>query len=392
MTQREKMMAGVVGAAAGIYFGYVAIQKLILEPNQQLIKNIQNEQEYRQKLELRLNGAAKTIENWYAETGRTLSGDYRDAHSAFREDVNVLLKRNHLNEDLSLTKYKERLDKKWPREGFVELPVSVRVKGTLQELDNFLKDFFQRPYMVRVEKLDITADQAVAARAKRDKKSGKGGKRGNTVDEQKMSISLMVSTLVLPKMDDREHPTFDLARLNDPEAADSVQVAFADRLRHDPEAYNEIVAKNPFKLWTPPPPTPPRNPPQEIKTQEVVDSRPKPEPPPVRPNPRPHADKMLVEGVARLDDGPIVYVADTSAASQPPAEYRLNDQVDDGKLILIVPEGIVVRVKEKSGRQNTTKNYYYPLGSTFRERVEVDPVEHPTIARYLEVVLSGSES
>ena len=374
MTQREKMLAGTVGLAAGIYFGYVAIQKLIIEPNRQINQQINAALEYRDKLEMRLNGSDKTIEEWYAETGRTLSENYFDAHLAFREDVGSLLKRNHLSDQLKIAKSQEHSEKKWPRAGFIELPVTVSVNGTLPDLDNFLKDFFQRPYMVRMEKLELSASHTSAARAKRGAK---------TETEPQLTIRMTVSTLILPQQDGREHPTFDLARLENPDPEEDMQLVSADRLRHDSEEYNDITANNLFVKWTPPPPPPP---PQVEKPVEVVRETPKHHNPP--PPPPPTNDNLVVEGVARLADGPIVYVVDTDAPGRPPKEYRLNDELDGGRVVLIVPEGIVINIPPKRGQQTPPENYYYPLGESFADRVEVSAEEHPAIARYLEIVLN----
>lgn len=375
MTQREKTMAGIVGLAAGVYFGYLAIQNLIIEPDQRIRRDIANELEYRDKLLIRLNASGRMTEDWYAQTGRTLSESVFDAHQDFRNDVNALLERNHLTDGIRITKYKERMEKKWPRNGFVELPVSVRVNGTLSDLNNFLRDFFQRPYFVRMEKLDLLADHSTTARGKRD---------GKADGEPKLSINMMVSTLVLPTQAGREHPRFDLARLNEPDSGEELPVVFADRLRHQPEDYMDITANSLFVKWSPPPPPPPP-PPVVRETPKPVERQPAPVQPP--PPPPPTNDHLVVQGVGRLEDGPIVYVADNKSPGTPPAEYRLNQQLDGGRLVLIVPEGIVIQVPPKAGQRAPVKNYFYPLGQSFAERAEVDPTEHPTIARYLEIVL-----
>jgi hypothetical protein len=95
----------------------------------------------------------------------------------------------------------------------------------------------------------------------------------------------------------------------------------------------------------------------------------------------------VLQGVGGLEEGPVAYVVDPDDPTEPPQEYRLNDEVDDGKLVLIVPEGMVVRVPPKSGQRQPPTHYFYPLGSNFKEREEVDPSVHPQVSRLLQLVL-----
>lgn len=373
MNQREKLLASCVAGVVGISIGYTLIKSQVYEPGKKLTADIKKETELRDRLQVRLNGADKTVQTWRKQTGQTLSDDWFAAHQAFREDVSLLLKRNNLTDELKISKYKERIEKKGAREGFVELPLSVRVNGRLGDLDNFLKDYFQRPYFVRLDKLTLGAEQT---RKSKKKKSGPA--------EPKLSIVMTLSTLVLPKVEDADHPTFDLAALNDPDPeAEPVPASAARLRREDPVEYNEIAHVNFFKIYESPPPPKTKI---EPKSKQVVE-KPEPPPPPPKLDPRRDAHKFVVSGMGWLDDGPIAYIVKTDQPGDPPDEYRLNDEIDDGRLVLVVPEGLVVRVTGERGRHQLAKNYFYPLGSTFKDREEVDPSEHPKIARQLRVVL-----
>jgi hypothetical protein len=375
MNQREKILAGCVAGVLVGYVGFALFKSQVREPRDQLKNLIQGEKEYRARLQARLDRADEKIGVWNGYTSQTLHEEWFAAHQAFREDVGLLLKRNNLTQDLKINKYKERVEEKGPREGFVELPLSVRVDGKLSDLDNFLKDFFQRPYLVRLDKLQLNAEQGGSAQRKR------GGS-----DEPNLSITMTLSTLVLPKVKNVDHPTFDLAAYNHPDPEAEVVMATPRRLwQEDMDRYGEIVEKNPFKNYEPPPPPPPP-PAKQREPERKRDDRPPVSVPP--PDPRRDADKFVLNGMGWLDDGPIAYVTRTDEPGEPPTGYRLNDDVDDGRLVLVVPAGIVVRTAAPlHGARQQSKNYFYPLGGTFKDREEVNPSDHPEIERQLRVVL-----
>lgn len=376
MNQRERVLAGCVASVIVVSGGYALIKSQVYEPAQQLKADIASEREYRNTLEVRLNGSEGIVQRWQEQTGQTLDQEWFAAHQAFREDVGLLLKRNNLTDGLKINKHKERVAKDGPREGFIELPLAVRVEGRLTDLDNFLRDFFQRPYLVRLDKLQLGAEHT-----RKSKKRKKGAR-----SEPQLGISMILSTLVLPKVKNVDHPTFDLAAFNNPDPEAELVLAAAPRLRWQEEmdTYGEIAEKNVFENYEPPPPPPVAR--DRPKPLEQRKEDPPPPPPPV--NPRPDADKLVVRGTGWLDDGPIAYVARSDRLDEPPTGYRLNDDVDDGRLVLIVARGIVVRTTPpKRGPRRPAKHYFYPLGSTFAEREEVDPDAHPEIERQLRVVL-----
>ena len=251
MTQRERVLSGLVVAAIVGYGGYVLVRTQLYEPRVALRQAIREERSNLDKLELRLSGADERVADWQMRTLTTLGREIAEAHAAFREDVALLLDRNKLTQNRRIAQRKESREKKGPREDFLELPLSVSVDGTLADLDNFLKDLSQRPYFVRIDKLDLHAENGGAASRGRDK---------TAETEPRLSINLALSTLLLPKVDDVEHPTMDLEALSapaDPQTGEP-QLAYADRLREeDLTTYDEVSNVNLFKLFVEPPPPPP---------------------------------------------------------------------------------------------------------------------------------------
>jgi len=225
---------------------------------------------------------------------------------------------------------------------------------------------------VRVDKLGLRVES-----------SGRQGRRRRADNrEPQLSITMMLSTLVLPEVPEVAHPTLDPERLDDPNAVG--RIAAARLAAEDPGEYDRIAELNFFKLYQPPVV---RREPLPEKPAEVVRA-PEPAPKPVV-DPRRDAHRYVLQGVGHLPDGPVAYVADTDEVLEPPRVYRLNDEIDDGRLVLIVPEGIVVRVRPPGAAAEAARNYFYPLGATFKERQEVDEQELPEIARLLRLVLGG---
>ncbi|WP_320046858.1 GspMb/PilO family protein [uncultured Ilyobacter sp.] len=382
MNQRERVLSSVVVAVIVGYGGYVLVKTQLYDPREVLKESIRAERQNIEKLELRLGGADERVDEWRERTRATLGTDVTAAHAAFREDVALLLDRNKLTQGRRIAQRKESREKKGPREDFVELPLAVNVEGTLADLDNFLEDLAQRPYFVRVDKLELRAEHRKAS-------GGRRGRDASADTEPQLAISLTLSTLLLPETKNVAHPTMDLEALNspaDPQTGEPV-LAYAERLQEpDLTAYDEVAKVNLFKLF--------------VEPKKVVVKTPDPpkedkkDPPPVvkntapPPDPRRNAHKFVLEGVGVLDDGPIAYVINTDEPTSFPDTYRLNDEVDDGRLVLIVPDGIVVRVAASAGRhREPAKNYFYKLGDTFKQRVEVNPSEHAEIAKELSLVL-----
>ncbi len=373
MQKREKTMAGVMAGVLVLFAGVQAVRSLVIAPSQQLDQDIYAAQVRREKLLKIVDAGPRTIKQWQQRTARTLSDDYAKARDLFREDIATLLDRNGLTRERTIGSLKERVEKKPPAQGFVTLPVQVRVEGHLTNLVNFLRDLYQRPYYVRIEKLTINPDIKGQAKTRKRKRS---------TGPQTLKITMTLSTLVLPMVEKPEgvgHPTFNLADLNDPDKAEKL-LASVKRLRNQPDQYAQIARISPFEIWQPPP-----RPVAKATPKHETKQPPKPKPKPVV-DKRRDADKWVIVGVAN-DGEPLAFVANSDDLTAPLREYRLNDRVDDGTLVLIVPEGIVVRTRKRIGGRYMTHDYFYEVGTNFKQRVELRPTEYPEIHKLLKLAL-----
>jgi hypothetical protein len=98
-------------------------------------------------------------------------------------------------------------------------------------------------------------------------------------------------------------------------------------------------------------------------------------------NPREGADQKFVRVTTCLDGEPACYVYDELHKDQPPLKFCLDEDIDDGRLLLILPRGLVVRVGQE--------DYFYPLGKSFEDREKLDPDEHPEAWEALHRELTG---
>ncbi len=111
-------------------------------------------------------------------------------------------------------------------------------------------------------------------------------------------------------------------------------------------------------------------------------------PPPPSPPSRPDADKYTLNGVSAGGGQFLALVRDTRKPTEPTQEIPVGESMDDGVLILVHPLGAVVRVM--GGPAGKPQYFFYELGGTFKDRVEVDSVAHPEIAQELGLVASRS--
>lgn len=394
-------------AALGVlalFVGYRLVHSLVIQPRNELLAQIAEQQRQRDDLELWVQRGAAVAAQWQSATRRTLGAGPDEAIQAFRDDVNALLKEHDLTEELRITPRRPVTERKGPRRGFTEVTLAVDVKGTLQKAIAFLSDLYQRPYFVRVDTLTLNAGQSAALRARltaireqeKDKpkntrrtgRSGPGGSPSTRIvdagdDEPLLAISMSLSTLVLPVSGGSPHPTLDLATLAG--AADTQPDRLAlDRIRRDAfSEYDEIVAVNMFKVYVPPPPPPPKDDTPTTSDPVVVKQ------PPL--DPWRDAKNFRLVATVSFDGQPLAYILDGRKRSEPADERRLNEELFGGRIVLISPEGIVVRcVEEKDGRSSAT-NYFCETGATLDEREELTAAEHPDVWRELQSVLERAE-
>lgn len=376
MTQRERLLFGSVVGVLGLAASVKAVHSWFIAPRQALIAQRAAERARADALDLELARAQRSLDSWAKQTQHTLSHIGYEAHGKFRAEISALVAK-HAFTDVTVRESPAHVAPKGHREGFAELPVSVSAKASLRQLVAFLRDLYERPYFVRVGNMRINGENANLPVG--------SGKDKHVPVEPTLNISFSVETLVLPNVAGAPGPTLDLA--NVPEIGERIARGEKPALRREAlEEYDEVARVNFFKLYTPPPAPKPDPVTTVVKNDTPKPTKPEPPPKPAPPpvDPRKNADKLMLVGVTTLNGEPMAFVEDEGKPTEAPEQYRLNDAVDDGRLVLIHTRGIVIRVHEPSGEY---KNYYYEVGATFKDRVEVQADLHPEIDALLRYVL-----
>ncbi|MFO0840345.1 MAG: hypothetical protein U1D55_17695 [Phycisphaerae bacterium] len=372
MSGREKSLAYGVGGVVAAFLVWQVLQVTVITPFQTLRDGIRTAQTRRVDLQDLIAANKAYKERWQSRTAMTMAREPEETQLRFLGDVASLLDQHHLVEQRSISPRSARTDRKT---GLIEVPLQVRVYGNLAGVVGFLKDFYQRPYMVRLESLSIRAED-------QGNRGGRGGARGANSD--RLDLSFVATTLCLPALSSAPH------RSPDPD-----QPTRTPPVIREAPAYEPIVAINMFKKYVPPTP-----PPVVVKTPETRPTTEAPRPPPAV-DPRAGADKMMLVGTTSMQGELIAFVQDMAHREQPLQSFRPNDPIDDGALVLVHPRGIVVRVEaaaavtsNESGDAtpppSSVSEYFYALGTNFKERQPISEVEDSEVLSELRWARGGA--
>lgn len=357
MTHREKTLASALGGVLLLAAAYALVQQLVVRPFGTVRARLAAAEQRRAELRRRVAAESQWPDTWRELAGRTLHTDPDLAQQLFREDVQNLLVTHGLNRTGRIASGMATTDRKTE---LTEVPVTVTADGTLPQVIGFVRDLYRRPYLVQVSSLIIDAGETRPKKAEAD---------------PSVKLTVKAATLLVPKLPDvKTEPIGELERIRDQ--------LDESRLARSSEAYEEIPGRNIYQ-WPERPKPPPivQAPDRPEKPREA----PRPAPPP---NPRPDAAKLRLIGTTSLNGELLVYVRHDDRLSEPPAEYRLDDELDLGRIVLIHPTGMVIRVREGNGANGQQVDYFYALNATFSERERLDPRTHPDICEALELALA----
>ena len=353
MTQRERTLAIVLGGSLAIVAGITAVKSLVLKPFNTQAAEIRDANIERAALKKRGRTERKWEAEWKEIGTKTLHGDAVYAQQMFREDMHALIRKYRLQGKVPLNPSQPSTNRKT---GLTELSMRISVTGTVKQITGMLRDCYRRPYHTQIHSLTIDAGEGKL-------------KKGET--SKPVVLSMKISTLVLPDGIEgvKLEPIGDLANIAD--EVDETRLALA------PGEYDEIASINMYQ-W----PAAPK--PVRITKRVTNDTEETPKPPGTkhpRSNTRPDADKLHVVACVSHDGELSVYVQ--KRVEDAPDIYRVDEEIEgEGRLIMIRPDGMVIRDTDKStgsaGRTAET-DYFYPIGEVFKKREEVSPKTHPEI-------------
>jgi hypothetical protein len=385
MTQRERTMIGVVGGAAALFGAYRLVVSQVTRPLNDLRQQIDDRALTVAKLESELTAEPIAHAGWQEESHRTLGGKPEDALLEFRRDLETLLDRHGLRDNRTTKTRQPSAIRKGFRTGFTELTVSISVNGTLEGLVGFLRDLSYRPYLARVARLSIASSESDRAErsterstSRRGRSSGGASTTTASPDQSpRLTIRMTATALLLPQaIKGVANRALTPEELADP--------AHASRSDDAAERYSPIAKVNIFKKYREPPPVAqaPSEPPK-VDTPRNDSGR--------RPTPRPPETSLKLVSTIGYNNEPTAYLRDEHKKHEPLRVVRLNDSIEDGKLVLIHPTGVVIRVPNSGGADGHT-DYFLPVGAQFRERTPLDPTAQPEVARELEMAFRPSGS
>lgn len=363
MTGSKKLLGIALGSVVGLYFGVTLIDAVYLGPRRTLVQDVEKEKNRSDSLTAELKKGEAVKADWQTQTSRTLAmaGGRDAAHKQFRDEIARLLKDHHLSEGHTLSPQQASESKKDSRKGFVELPVTITTEGSLPHITEFLEAVQNLPYYVNVDKVVLSPNAAEqnlsgASSAPKGKKPGRGG----GLDGPSIKVQMTLTTLCLPKVGDAAHTLYDPKKPDQPPALKP----------RDDAKYAAITANNLFRPYEPPVPEVIKkiDTPTTVPTIAKVDN-----PPPAKP------DSRVLIGTPSLNGEPIAYLQGDDKGKEPEAVH-LNGTISDsghGKLVLIHPLGIVVRVKQPT--DPNPKNYFVALGKKMSEREELTPGGQPDV-------------
>lgn len=400
MTKRERILGSLVGAAVAVAILTQVVIFLVVRPIGALRQTLSEKTVEERDLRILLKNDANAGQRWEALTGRTLSSDWNVAQRRFREHLHHLVEQHHLAEATVSPRPPRTM-----RNGQVELKFNIRAVGTLKEITALLTDFYRYEFLSKIDRVVLSVESTGAAgptlsagsaappresssSRRRGSRSSRGNgeaagaessaRGGSPAGERRLTLQLTASTLVLPTKapELKELKYIDLDTLTETDQG---------RLAHPVADYDALVTDNIFTEYVAPVVAvkPPPIEPTTRPVEPVVASKPPPA------NPRPDADKFVLIATTSLHGRLIACVTDTRDAKNPPARHELNEQVDDGQIVLITPRGMVVRVEAGGGDAADTTDYFYRLGKTFRDREKLEPSKYPDVAEQLQKALEG---
>jgi len=317
-----------VGAAIVlIKYVYPATVKSAIDLPKQVAK-AQKEHQSLQRARNRLEVELKTKYQDYVM--RTGGVDVISVEQYLLDRVFDLIQKSHLREP-GINPKSVSTDKK---SGVQTVTVTLRAKGRFRDCIEFVRGFYELPYVARLDDLKITPTEA----------------RGQ-VNHDEATLSGEIQVLVLPME----------ARFGPP---DDPQPETVKKYANAPQAYQDLASAKPFTPFferPTPPPTPSPGP-------TVVDRGPTPTPIPQLPR-DPDGPDTVVRMLMKYGIDEVRLV---NTKTQQAHYVTLGEELDGGELVMVHVRGAVVH---KETPKKDFGYYVYPKGSRLTEAV---PLEQAT--------------
>ena len=384
MNKREKVLGIIVATVLVLCLGGAVVKWGVVDRWNGIQDDITKARQRVQSLNMQLAQARTAEANWLAL--RPLSHNLRSAEQRFRRDISGLLEQHGLHENLTIRTLSPGNIESSRDVKFAAARVSFQTRGTLKQVTNFLCDFYRRDYLTKLEKITLTAEDKGRSSSRTGSRRA-GWRRGGRATTKRqegpsygpegpnLNVSIIATALVLPQIKGLEREA--ITEITPPDPDDQ------GLLPRPIDEYAAIWETNLFKEWQPKATAKVKEPIKRDDGPKVVRKDPERKPTPPK---QPRPNKKLI-GVNSMSGTLIASIQDPRRRELPPERVGLNEEIDDGTLVLICPRGIVVQVEQPAGETFEFKYYVYKLGTRFEDREELDHEMYPEIAEQLELAL-----
>jgi hypothetical protein len=229
MTQREKTLAAVVGAAIVLGVGYKAVDTLLIGRHAEAKEHLAKLKTEERRLQGIIGSRDNLARRWLAYTGRTFSFERTEARGRLGKDLKELAKRHGFADAVFGTHGGTKIGR---RTDISTVAHRIAIQGRFPDVTAFLRDVYEKPYLGQIIKLTITP-------------LGAKGSRGT------VKLECTIESPLLPVVDPKEIPHVRGAKPLDPEPEESPGPARGDV--HRGEFYDILAVRNIFRPYLPPP-------------------------------------------------------------------------------------------------------------------------------------------
>jgi len=307
-----------------------------------------------------VEGARKIYRQYIERTGYTNADEFKNAfYNKLTELATKASFQNLRMQPSPPTEHKPAGSRR--KTDIKEVRFTISASGTLEAIADFLRDFYELPYVAQITSLKLDAP------------SGRS-RRSDALAQLRATIEALVP------------PDHAVGKVN-PALVEPV----AFKIKHSERDFALVWERDPFKEWEEPPPVIP-----EPTPVAEVESTPPPEPPP------PVGDPLAGEKVIRMvmiygdEEKKVEELLVVNTRDLSWQYVGVGDELDGGTVELVHPWGAVARRKEGDER-------VYPIKLTLAESIPIEQAgqlypeihyayEELRASRPMEAPLSGDDT
>ncbi len=229
MTQREKVLATVVGVVVALGLGYKAVDTLLISRHADARERLDTLMAEERRLDGLIGSRSNLARRWLAFGGRTFSFEQTEARGSLGKNLKELAKSHGFSDAVFGTHSGTKIGR---RTDITTVAHRIAIQGQFSDIVAFLRDVYKTPYLGQVIKLTLTP-------------LGSKGSRGV------VKLECTIESPLLPVVDPKKIPHVRGAKPMAPEPEKPLGPAREDFRRV--EFYEILAVRNIFLPYLPPP-------------------------------------------------------------------------------------------------------------------------------------------